>query len=180
MAKSTDHQYVEHEDYYEIIKKSKVEGKLKTYYIKIDKDDFKKVKNKEINFQYVKGDTNKLYVVINNNSSYFNKKYIYLHRYILNLTKDDLSYYIIFANNDRTDFRKENLVILPKSHSRLVSKGSKETRGVTKSGDKYVAKIAYFGKIIYLGTFDTLEEALEVYEEERKKVVKAIESSFLK
>jgi hypothetical protein len=55
---------------------------------------------------------------------------------------------VVHGNGDRFDMRKENL-----------SPMFKEDNGIVKDRNKFRVMITCFGKRIYLGRFDTLEEA---------------------
>ena len=74
---------------------------------------------------------------------------------------------------DKINNRVENLRWVTNSMNCLLKKPMKREsgllRGVTKSGNKFLAKIKIDGKYKYLGTFDTPEEASIVYEDRRKQ-----------
>jgi hypothetical protein len=85
----------------------------------------------------------------------------YLHNYILGT--DTSKYYGDHINHDRLDNRRENLRIVTPSQNRMNSGVRKDTPfgvvGVFKSGDRYGARISKNHKTIFLGYFDTVEEA---------------------
>ena len=65
-------------------------------------------------------------------------------------------------NGNRMDARVENLRW---SNHKLNSHNRKNVRGYFKRGDRYTATIRCEGKKLYLGTFDTKEEAKQAYRE---------------
>lgn len=77
-------------------------------------------------------------------------------------------YEIDHINRDRLDNRIENLRDVPHFEN-CQNQGAKKNsilgvKGVSKVRNKYTAKISILGKIIRLGTFDTLEEAKAKYD----------------
>ena len=81
---------------------------------------------------------------------------IFLHRFITEYYgNDDIDH----INRDGLDNRKENLRIV--SHSDNVRNQSEKRKGIKKvPSGKYQATITMNYKCIYLGTFDTYEDAL--------------------
>jgi len=70
-------------------------------------------------------------------------------------------------NRNRSDDRLCNLRPANISQNNWNSKVRKDNnsgcRGVSKHGEKYVARISHEGKPIYIGIFETLSEASEAY-----------------
>jgi hypothetical protein len=106
-------------------------------------------------------------------STAYNKKLgikgrsIYLHRFILNITDNKI--FIDHKNLDRKDNRKENLRICTTSQNQANIKPHKRNKtglkGVRKTpSGKYEADI-WKDKSIYLGVFNTKQEAAKVYNE---------------
>lgn len=97
------------------------------------------------------------------------QKRYYLHRLAFLYMNGELPNGVVdHRNRDKTDNRWVNLScgtqqdnmendVLPRKH------GTLGYRGVYKYKDKFRAKIVHKGKQIHLGTFDTLEEAANVY-----------------
>ena len=95
-------------------------------------------------------------------SSSMNKTYVRLHRFILNINDERI---IDHKNRDKTDNRKTNLRIATNQQNNI-NRGTPRNsttgvKGVSKSknGEKYVAQIGKDGRVIYIGTYDTIEEA---------------------
>ena len=47
---------------------------------------------------------------------------------------------------------------------------NREARGYHKKGNRYVACIRHYGKLIHIGTFDTAEEAQSAYREKAREL----------
>lgn len=89
---------------------------------------------------------------------------IYLHAFILNFP--DCAF-IDHINRDTLDDQKHNLRIattVQSAANRELPVGVSGYRGVTRSGLYWIARIAINGNRIYLGTFDTPEEAATAYD----------------
>lgn len=118
----------------------------------IDLDDVDKVKN--IRWCY------------NGNGEVHNTKIGSLHRFIMNAPDDMVVDHI---NHDRLDNRKQNLRVCTMQENMFNKKpGINNTtgfKGIIKINDKYRVTINCNGKSYNLGTFNTIEEALEVYKE---------------
>lgn len=75
-------------------------------------------------------------------------------------------------NGIRDDNRWCNLRVLSRQHNlqnqRLARQGN-PLLGVTKNRNRWSAKIKLNGKLVHLGTFDTPEQAHEVYINKKKK-----------
>lgn len=97
----------------------------------------------------------------------YRTKNIFLHRYLMNV--DSLPWQktvVDHINGDKKDNRKENLRIVTQSNNGMNSKVSKNNTsgvpGISKYRDKWVAYITYKTERIYLGIFNTFEEAVTV------------------
>ena len=98
-------------------------------------------------------------------------KLIRLHRYILDIDSDDI---IDHINHNPSDNRKCNLRIANKSQNAINRPKNKNNttgyKGVTKlKNGKYMARIVVNYKGIYLGCFDTPEEAYTAYKQAEEK-----------
>ena len=89
-------------------------------------------------------------------------KGLYLHRFIMNCPEDMVVDHI---NHNTLDNRKTNLRICTQHENTFNKKENGNDRGVFLRGNKWVAQISYNYKNIYLGQFDTYEEALKVRKE---------------
>ena len=77
-----------------------------------------------------------------------------------------------YINGDRSDIRCANLREATRSQCRasVRSKNKLGARGVWVSkSDRYVAQIRFMGKLKYLESFDTVDEAKAAYEKTAKK-----------
>jgi len=96
-----------------------------------------------------------------------NNKSILLGRFILNAT--NRQHVVTHKNNNRLDFRKENLVITSFLQALHKSKGRKNTsskyKGVSweKWSGKWRANIRNKGKTIFLGRYDNEDDAALAY-----------------
>lgn len=117
----------------------------------IDIDDIDKVKNIKWHLTH--------YGYVSNNE---NKQQ--LHRFIMNCPEDMVVDHI---NHNILDNRKSNLRICTKQQNNMnVKKGKNNTSGIVgvcwdKCINKWLAQITYNYKNIYLGHFNTKEEAIE-------------------
>lgn len=84
-----------------------------------------------------------------------NGKKIFLHRLILDYDGDaDIDH----INHNGLDNRRENLRIVP--HALNASNSYKDCAGIKRVGNRFQAVVWDNYKQIYLGTFDTIEEAI--------------------
>ena len=93
--------------------------------------------------------------------------YLTLHREILKITKDKTKV-IEFVNGNKNDVRKANLKIITPSQSQIKKFPNAIGATPTPSG-KYKAQIGDNNTKRYLGSFDTKEEAIIQYLQEREK-----------
>lgn len=116
-----------------------------------------------------------------NNSGYLqtevNKKCYMVHRIIYEMHHGKIppGMQIDHINVNQLDNRIENLRLATQSQNQIncgVQKNSStKLRGVHKTpSGKYQARLGYKGKKLYLGLFDTPEEAARVCEEKRREL----------
>ena len=75
-------------------------------------------------------------------------------------------------NHISADNRLENLQYLThidNDRKRLVHKKGQPIKGYTKRGNRFESSIGHYGKSIYLGSYDTKEEARQAYIEGKLK-----------
>lgn len=131
----------------------------------IDNDDYEKVT--EFKWTLQKGRTTN-YAARNDVRS-GKRKYVYLHRFILGV--EDRQTMVDHINGNGLDNRKENLREVDNSknqanrrkakHSTQLYKGIRRRRTLQ---DKFEARIRKDGVEIYLGRYDTAEEAAMAYD----------------
>lgn len=126
----------------------------------IDDEDYKRLKQlKSLNWCVVKK-RERFYF-----QKRINTRLIELHRFIMN---DPENLYIDHINNNTLDNRKQNLRCVKNStnlrNGRIRKNNTSGVSGVSfdKSRNKWSASIRVNYKIVYLGRFDTLEEARQI------------------
>lgn len=97
------------------------------------------------------------------------------HRLILNLDFDDTNIIVDHINRNIQDNRKSNLRLCNKQQNGF-NRGSNKNnilgiKGVSKSGNKYVANISFDGQGYYIGTFDTIEDAQNARIKKEKELI---------
>lgn len=132
--------------------------------ILLDDEDYKKIEKDFNNLSWtITKNRNKFYV-----QKRVNGKNIYLHRYIMNCPKGK---YVDHKNHNTLDNRKQNLRItnnadnLRNGEIRVNNKTGVKGVYFDNKRNKYVANIKVNYKGIFLGRFDTLEEATQVRKE---------------
>ena len=144
--------------------------------VQIDEDDYAKVSS--LKWYMAKG-VNKKY-----GTFYFYHRFrdrstnttyqVALHRYIMGCTVSD-GKTVDHINRDTLDNRKSNLRICTCEGNAQNHKRRKDNtsgyKGVTffKRDQNYISQIGYKGKLIFLGYYDTAEEAHAAYCEASKK-----------
>lgn len=132
--------------------------------ILLDDEDYKKIEKDFNNLNWtITKNRNKFYV-----QKRVNGKNIYLHRYIMNCPKGK---YVDHKNHNTLDNRKQNLRItnnadnLRNGEIRINNKTGVKGVYFDNKRNKYVANIKVNYKGIFLGRFDTLEEAQKIRKE---------------
>lgn len=132
--------------------------------ILLDDEDYKKIEKDFNNLNWtITKNRNKFYV-----QKRVNGKNIYLHRYIMNCPKGK---YVDHINHNTLDNRKENLRITTNANNlrngeiRVNNKTGVKGVYFDNKRNKYVANIKVNYKGIFLGRFDTLEEAQKIRKE---------------
>jgi hypothetical protein len=97
---------------------------------------------------------------------------VYLHRLIMRVS--ECSILIDHANHNKLDNRKSNLRKCSNSQNQANTKswGGRKTKGVYRHRTKWVARISFNGDRIYLGRFDSMDEALNAYNKKSKELFK--------
>lgn len=90
-----------------------------------------------------------------------------LHRFVMNANPEDI---VDHENNDRWDCRKENLRVATLSQNAANRSFAGPWKGIFRHGDKWKARIKIDQKNIYLGCFNTPEEAAFAYDMAAKKL----------
>ena len=153
----TKNEIIKHDDFAEIILKDK--NLKENGRCLIDLEDVEKCENLK---WHVKRSRNTSYVV----SSKDNHK-LFIHRFVLGYEgKKDVDH----INHNGLDNRKSNLRII--SHKNNIRNSHNEMRGIRKmKSGRYGATITIDGKSVWLGTFDTKEEAKEIRLKKEKELL---------
>ena len=102
-------------------------------------------------------------------TGFLKKRKIYMHRVIMNCPENMV---IDHKNHIALDNKKDNLRLATReqnSRNIMSTKSKTGFKGVRKQGSKYQARIGINKNQIYLGTFDTPEDAAKAYD------IKAVE-----
>ncbi len=97
---------------------------------------------------------------------------LYMHKLLANeyilqpTTLDNKKLFVRMINSDKLDCRLENLDWATMSELRRQQKSSVSYRGVSKDGKKYRAVLYDEGTRIYLGIFESAEDAARAYNDE--------------
>lgn len=149
-------EYVLCEDHAEIILRDKdynIVGKAI-----IDLEDVEKCKKHK--WFLSKESKNNLPYVIGKDKT--NRRNIWLHRFIMDYAGPlDIDH----INRNTFDNRKENLRIA----DRTINNSNRSFAGVTKSEDKFMARISRYNKKYYLGVYETQQEAEAAVASARKE-----------
>lgn len=90
------------------------------------------------------------------------------------LTDKPVGKFVDHANHDRLDNRRINLRVCSNTENRRNSHKSKRNstgyKGVVKIGNKFTAQLGYLGKKLYLGMYNTPEEAGRAYDIKAKQL----------
>lgn len=90
-----------------------------------------------------------------------------LHRFVMNAEPDDI---VDHENTDRWDCRKENLRVATLSQNAANRSFAGPWKGIFRHGNKWKARIKIHQQNIYLGCFDTSQEAALAYDLAAKKL----------
>lgn len=134
----------------------------------IDDEDYELVSKYK---WYAERDGNTYYAVSHTSRKTPPRKHIRMHRLITGAQKDQLVDHINFNGLDN---RKENLrfaTVAENSHRQVITKGKSKYRGVcwSKQQTKWIARIRFNNKRIFLGYFDDEIEAAKAYDRASKK-----------
>lgn len=153
-------------------------GKGKTVGVKVDNEDYSHLSQwTGWQLNHPKGYVRR--TVRKDKGKYGN---IYMHRLLCGATGDCEVDHI---NGDRLDNRKQNLRIVSRSENllnRRVPSSISTTGyiGVERHRDKFAARIRIKGKRIFIGNFNTAEEASEAYQKYKIKNVPSYKNAIKK
>ena len=148
--------YILYDNYAELVlfdKNKKEKGRAL-----IDIDDLELVSN----YKWYLGKNN----YVSSKCKASDNKLIYLHRLILN---PDKGFVVDHINNYTLDNRKCNLRICTQHQNTINKKPSSSDTGVFIRAGRWEARIMYNYKNIYLGRFDTKDEAIMVRRQAEEK-----------
>lgn len=138
----------------------------------IDKEDFDKIKDYTWLLDLPDGYISTR-IGVHKNGKY-KQRHVKIHQIIMNTLDTDLIVDHININ-DRCDNRKSNLRVCTLSQNNINRTAQKNNKlgikGVSKEGNKYVARIGKAG-CVYIGRFNTLEEAVEARYKAEKEMYK--------
>ena len=103
------------------------------------------------------------YVIGRTRGSHAVRKWVYLHRIIMQAQPGQVVDHI---NGNRLDNRRHNLrfvTIQENNFNRRKTRGQFPYKGIRRAGNKFQATITIYGKPIYCGTFQTIEDAALAY-----------------
>lgn len=132
-----------------------------------DKEDYDKICN------YCWYENEQGYLLSNNKTNCSKK--IRMHRLIMGLEDFHYDFYVDHINHNTMDNRKSNLRIVTNQQNcfnhKIASNNTSGITGVTwnKVSKKWAAQIAYNQKVIPLGLYDTIEEAIKIRQEAEDK-----------
>lgn len=138
----------------------------------IDEEDFDKIKDYTWLLDLPDGYIS-THIGVHKNGKY-KQRHVKIHQIIMNTLDTDLIVDHININ-DRCDNRKSNLRVCTLSQNNINRTAQKNNKlgikGVSKEGNKYVARIGKAG-CVYIGRFNTLEEAVEARYKAEKEMYK--------
>lgn len=147
-------------------------------FTKVSNEDYETLKNKKwyirSNDGYVcRNETLKGQIVKAENYRKTKQRSILLHRFIMGMDGGNVRYVVDHINGDKLDNRRENLRIVTVAQNlwNVHSNKSNKTgsRGVSKTkGGKFKAVITANNKRVYLGTFETVQEADLAYKKAKE------------
>jgi len=101
---------------------------------------------------------------------YYEGKRVPVHKLVVFLHTGKWEDYIVFKDGNKENIDISNLIVSSKHHSRPHRKGAGCEEVKRKNYSKWKARIRIEGKLIYLGLYDTYDEAHEVYLREKAKI----------
>lgn len=133
----------------------------------VDDEDFENINTvKWFASQLGRKPNKKFYAAKQSASINGKRNVIYLHRYILGLTKESKSQ-VDHIDGNSLNNQKNNLRLCTHQQNmwNVTKRKNSSTgiKGVYRANNKFVAKIKFNNKKIHLGTFDTPEKAFDAY-----------------
>ena len=109
-----------------------------------------------------------------------NSSSLYIAYTILGINDHNRKLIIKYNNNNPRDLRKSNLSVISHNEKCILrtnrNKNDGLPRGVRKRGDRFYAQITIARRVIYLGNYDTPDEASDVYQRARSEYLKDLQS----